>query len=661
MANFTVQVESGRRGKDGNPSVGPVYRSILAKDGFPPLDPDLNTSWDVFRIAAEKFPSNRMLGWREMKNGKVGPYLWKTYKEVYQEVLRVGSALSHLGVKHSSKIGIYSVNCPNWIVAMEACNGYSYVCVPLYDTLGEGAVGYIVEHAEIVVVFVQETKINRILSSNCTSTMHLKVIVSLGSTTVEQNATAANTGMKLYSWDEIIEMGKENTLDPLPPKPLDICTIMYTSGTRGDPKGVVLTHECIATYVTGTDLFMNQFEDKMTTDDVYLSFLPLAHILDRTIEEYFFHHGASVGYYQGDIHALRDDLMELKPTLFAGVPRVFEKVYEGVLKALSELLPHRRMIFNALYRYKLHWMRLGYSHKTASPLADFLAFRKVKDRLGGRVRLIISGGAPLSPDVEEFLRVTSCAYLIQGYGLTETCGVSTVGFPDDMSLVGTVGVTSAYVEVRLEEVPELEYDPLATPSRGEVCLRGKTIFTEYYKNPELTKEVMIDGWFHTGDIGEMRPDGVLKIIDRKKNIFKLSQGEYVAVEYLENTYKVSPIVEDIWVYGDSLKSVLVAVTTPHEDSTQRWAQANGHQGSFYDLCKLEDLKKYILQELKKVAETNKLRGFEHIKGIVVDPLPFDVERDLVTPTMKKKRAQMLKFYQSDIGKVYQNISAERKR
>ncbi|XP_074582406.1 long chain acyl-CoA synthetase 1-like [Curcuma longa] len=661
MANFSVQVESGRRGKDGNPSVGPVYRSILAKDGFPPLDHDLNTSWDVFRIAAEKFPSNRMLGWREMKNGKAGPYVWKTYKEVYQEVLRVGSALSHLGVKQSSKIGIYSVNCPNWIVAMEACNGYSYVCVPLYDTLGEGAVGYIVEHAEIVVAFVQETKINQILSSNCTSSMHLKVIVSFGSTTAEQNAAAANTGMKLYSWDEILEMGKENTSDPLPPKPLDICTIMYTSGTRGDPKGVLLTHECLATYVMGTDLFMKQFEDKMTTDDVYLSFLPLAHILDRTIEEYFFHHGASVGYYQGDIHALRDDLMELKPTLFAGVPRVFERVYEGVLKALSELLPHRRMIFNALNKYKLHWMRLGYSHKTASPLADFLAFRKVKARLGGRVRLIISGGAPLSPEVEEFLRVTSCAYLIQGYGLTETCGVSTVGFPDDMSLVGTVGVASAYIEVRLEEVPELGYDPLATPSRGEVCLRGKTIFTGYYKNPELTKEVMIDGWFHTGDIGEMRPDGVLKIIDRKKNIFKLSQGEYVAVEYLENTYKVFPLVEDIWVYGDSFKSVLVAVVTPHEDSTKRWAQANGHQGSFYDLCKLEDLKKYILQELKKVAETSKLRGFEHIKGIVVDPLPFDVERDLVTPTMKKKRAQMLKFYQSDIDKVYQNISAERKR
>ncbi|KAG6489441.1 hypothetical protein ZIOFF_050710 [Zingiber officinale] len=672
MANFTVQVESGRRGKDGSPSVGPVYRSILAKDAFLSLEPGSNTSWDVFRVAAEKFPMNRMLGWREMKNGKAGPYLWKTYEEIYQEVVQVGSALSHLGVKPGSKIGIYSANCPNWIVVMEACNGYTFICVPLYETLGEGAVEYIVEHAEVVVAFVQETKINRCC-------FYHSVIVSFGSRTMEQNAAATNIGMKLYSWDEILEMGKENTSDPLPPKPLDICTIMYTSGTSGDPKGVVLTHECLATYVAGTDLFMKQFEDKMTTDDVYLSFLPLAHILDRTIEEYFFHNGASVGYYQGDIQALRDDLMELKPTLFAGVPRVFEKVYEGVLKAVSELLPHRRMIFNALYKYKLYWMRLGYSHKNASPLADLLAFRKVKDRLGGRVRLIISGGAPLNTEIEEFLRVTSCAYVTQGYGnayktcyspannmmklasLTETCGVSTVGVPDDMSLVGTVGIAATNTEVRLEEVPEVGYDPLSTPSCGEVCVRGTTIFTGYYKDPELTKQVMIDGWFHTGDIGEMRPDGVLKIIDRKKNIFKLSQGEYVAVEFLEKTYKVSPIVEDIWVYGNSFKSVLVAVVTPHEDSVKRWARANGHEGSLYDLCQLGDLKKYILEELKKVAETNKLRGFEHIKGIVVDPLPFDIERDLITPTMKKKRAQMLKFYQSDIDKLYQNISAEGKR
>ncbi|KAJ0979965.1 hypothetical protein J5N97_015439 [Dioscorea zingiberensis] len=655
MGIYAVQVENGKVGENGEPSVGPVYRSILAKDGFPPPEANMSTSWEVFRTATEKYPGNKMLGWREFTNGNAGPYLWKTYKEIYEEVLNVGSALKQLGAEPGTRIGVYGVNCPQWVVAMEACNGYSLICVPLYDTLGAGAVDYIIKHAEIEFVFVQDKKVKQLLSPDCSSVRKLKAMVSFTSLTKDHTASAANFGIKVYSWDEFLQMGKECPWDPLPPRPLDICTIMYTSGTSGSPKGVILTHENHAMYIKGVNLFLEQFEDKMTVDDVYLSFLPLAHVIDRVIEEYFFHKGASVGYYQGDINALRDDLMELKPTVFAGVPRVFERVHEGVVKAVQELRPLRRMIFNILYNHKLSWMRSGYTHKTASPLADFIAFRKVHARLGGRVRLIISGGAPLSTEIEEFLRVTSCAFFTQAYGLTETCGPSSIGMPDEMSMVATVGVPYTYVELRLEAVPEMGYDPLAVPSRGEVCVRGKTVFSGYYKNPELTKEVIRDGWFHTGDIGEMSSDGVLKIIDRKKNIFKLSQGEYVAVEYLEKVYSCASILEDIWVYGDSFRSTLVAVVNPHEGNTRIWAESTGHFGSFTEVCLLDALKIHILNELKTIAEKNKLRGFEYIKGVVVDPVPFSIERDQITPTMKKKRAQMLKHYQAEIDKVYKNL------
>ncbi|BAS92123.1 Os05g0132100, partial [Oryza sativa Japonica Group] len=537
--------------------------------------------------------------------------------------------LQQLGVKPGSRIGIYGSNCPQWIVAMQACNGYSLICVPLYDTLGAGAVDFIIDHAEIDVIFVQDKKIKEILSANCKSAKRVKGLVAFTSGTSEEITSADQIGMKLYSWKDFLKMGKENPAQPCAPKPNDTCTIMYTSGTSGEPKGVMLSHESHAIYVKGVDLFMEQFDDKMTTDDVFLSFLPLAHILDRMIEEFFFHKGASVGYYHGDLNALRDDLMELKPTLLVGVPRVYEKIYEGILKALSELRPLRRLIFNALYNRKLANMKAGCTHKTASPFADMLAFRKVKARLGGRLRLLISGGAPLSNEIEEFLRVTSCAYFIQGYGLTETLGPSTVCYPDDMSLVGTVGVAATYTELRLEEVPEMGYNPLGTPSRGEICVRGN-FFTGYYKNPELTNEVMADGWFHTGDIGEMNSDGILKVIDRKKNIFKLSQGEYVAVEYLEKVYVFPPTVEDVWVYGDSFRSMLVAVVNPHEENTMKWAESNGCKGSFAEICKSEGLKEHILKELQSVAAKNKLRGFEYVKGVILDPIPFDLERDLVT-------------------------------
>uniref|UniRef100_M1AI84 Long-chain-fatty-acid CoA ligase n=3 Tax=Solanum TaxID=4107 RepID=M1AI84_SOLTU len=353
--------------------------------------------------------------------------------------------------------------------------------------------------------------------------------------------------------------------------------------------------------------------------------------------------------------------MELKPTFLAGVPRVYEKVHEGVLKALEELNPFRRHMFHVLYNLKLKWMNLGYKQKYASRLADLLAFRKVKNRLGGRIRLIVSGGAPLSSEVEEFLRVTSCGFVLQGYGLTETCGLATIGHPDEMCMLGTVGPPFVFTEVRLEEVPEMGYDPLADPPRGEICVRGRTTFAGYYKNPELTKEAIKDGWFHTGDIGEMMPNGVVKVIDRKKNVIKLSQGEYVALEYLEKVYGIAPIVEDIWVYGDSFKSMLVAVVAPHEGNTKKWADKNGHKGSITELCSLQDLNQYVLLELKSAAERNKLRGFENIKGVILEPQPFEFDKELVTATMKKRRERLLKRYKVEIDDLYKRLNAAAKR
>ncbi|KAJ6404064.1 hypothetical protein OIU84_012291 [Salix udensis] len=518
LKEFSAQVEEGRVGKDGKPSVGPVYRNLLSKNEYPPLDRDVTTSWDLFSLSAKKYAGNKMLGWRRFVDGKVGPYVWKTYQEVYDEVLKISSALRASGAEAGCRVGIYGSNCPQWIVAMEACSARSLVCVPLYDTIGPRAVNYIIDHAEIDFVFVQDKKVKELLNPDCKSAQRLKAIVCFTSLTEEEKDRAAQMGIKSYSWEEYLCMGKENPSEIFPPQSFNICTIMYTSGTSGDPKGVVILHETVAAFVRGMDLFMEQFEDKMTPDDVYLSFLPLAHVLDRMIEEYFFRKGASVGYYHGDLNALRDDLMELKPTCLAGVPRVFEKIQQGIKKALQELSPLRRQIFDALYRYKLGWMNRGYKQKYASPLADLLAFRKVKARLGGRLRLVICGGASLSTEVEEFLRVTCCAFVIQGYGLTESCGPATMGFPDEMCMLGTVGAAAVYNELCLEEVPEMGYDPLGNPPCGEICLRGKTLFSGYYKNPELTRESMKDGWFHTGDIGEILPNGVIKIIDRKKKI-----------------------------------------------------------------------------------------------------------------------------------------------
>ncbi|CAI0463995.1 unnamed protein product [Linum tenue] len=656
MKVFAAAVEEGKAGENGKPSVGPVYRNLLSKNEFPPPDPDISTAWDLFSVSVKKYPDNRMLGWREFVNGKYGGYEWKTYKQVNEEVLRIGSALRASGAEPGCRVGVYGANCPEWTVAMEACAAHSLVCVPLYDTLGPNAVNFIIDHAEVDFVFVQDKKVKELLNPSCNAAGRLKAFVCFTSLANEVKDRAAELGMKAYSWQEFLVMGEENQTEIVPPQPFNICTIMYTSGTSGDPKGVVLTHDIVASFVRGMDLFMEQFEDKMTVDDVYLSFLPLAHILDRVIEEYFFSKGASVGYYHGDLNALRDDLMELKPTFLAGVPRVCNS---GIVKALDELNPIRRRVFDFLYKYKLGWMNLGYKQKNSSPLADLLAFRKVKAKLGGRLRLIVSGGAPLSSEVEEFLRVTCCAFVLQGYGLTECCGPATLGFPDEMCMMGAVGAPAVYTEVRLEEVPDMGYNPLGEPPCGEICVKGKTLFAGYYKNPQLTTESIQDGWFHTGDIGQILPNGVIKVIDRKKNLIKLSQGEYIALEHLENVFGITPIVDDIWVYGDSFKPTLVAVVVLHEENTMKWANSNGYKGSFPEICCLEQLRQHVLLELKSTGERNKLRGFEYIKGVILESKPFDIEKDLVTATLKKKRNKLLKYYQAEIDGLYQKSGAKR--
>ncbi|CAN1743938.1 Long chain acyl-CoA synthetase 4, partial [Linum perenne] len=195
---------------------------------------------------------------------------------------------------------------------------------------------------------------------------------------------------------------------------------------------------------------------------------------------------------------------------------------------------------------KLSNLKGGSKTDEASPLSDKFVFSKVKQGLGGNVRLILSGAAPLASHVESYLRVVTCAHVLQGYGLTESCAGSFVSLPNEMSMLGTVGPPVPNVDIRLESVPEMGYDALSSTPRGEICIRGDTLFSGYYKRDDLTEEVLIDGWFHTGDVGEWQPDGSMKIIDRKKNIFKLSQGEYVAVENLENIYGATPAIDSVY-------------------------------------------------------------------------------------------------------------------
>ncbi|XP_010473705.1 PREDICTED: long chain acyl-CoA synthetase 3-like [Camelina sativa] len=652
-SRYIIEVEKGQEGVDGgSPSVGPVYRSIYAKDGFPEPADDLVSAWDIFRLSVEKSPNNPMLGRREIVDGKAGKYIWQTYKEVYDVVIKLGNSIRTIGVGKGEKCGIYGANSPEWIISMEACNAHGLYCVPLYDTLGAGAIEFIICHAEVSLAFSEEKKISELLKTAPNSTKYLKNIVSFGEVTSEQRAEAERLGLTIYSWDQFLKLGEGKEYELPEKKRNDVCTIMYTSGTTGDPKGVLLTNESIIHLLEGVRKLLKTINEELTSKDVYLSYLPLAHIFDRVIEELFIYEAASIGFWRGDVKILIEDIAALKPTVFCAVPRVLERIYNGLQQKLSDGGLIKKTLFNFAFNHKQKNMEKGKTHTQASPLADKVVFKKVKEGLGGNVRLILSGAAPLAAHIESFLRVVACAHVLQGYGLTESCGGTFVSIPNELAMLGTVGPPVPNVDIRLESVPEMGYDALASKPRGEVCIRGKTLFSGYYKREDLTQEVLIDGWLHTGDVGEWQPDGALKIIDRKKNIFKLSQGEYVAVENLENIYSHVAAIESIWVYGNSYESYLVAVVCPSKIQIEHWAKEHNVSGDFESICQNPKTKEFILGEFNRVAKDKKLKGFELIKGVHLDTVPFDMERDLITPSYKKKRPQLLKYYQKEIDEMY---------
>ncbi|KAG0489001.1 hypothetical protein HPP92_007812 [Vanilla planifolia] len=658
MEAYTLRVEESTAEDDKKPSAGSVYRSIYARNST--LHPGIESPWCLFCRSVETFPKKQMLGRRQVIDDKATPYVWQTYQQVFGEAVKVGFAIRRSGLNSGDRAGIYGSNSPEWIIAMEACNSQGICYVPLYDTLGVHATEFIINHAELHIVFVQESKIPSILIHLPRCSTFLRTIVSFGMVTGDQKKEAEQFGVNCFSWKDFMALGVSSS--ELPPKSKDeICTIMYTSGTTGEPKGVVLTNKAILASVLDTDYLLQKTDRVVNEEDFYLSYLPLAHVFDQIMEIYCIFKGASIGFWQGDPRRLMEDIQELKPTIFCGVPRIYDRIYAGINQKIQSAGLLSRLLFEYAYQHKLSNLKKGMKQEEASVFFDKLVFNKIKQGLGGRVRLMISGAAPIPTQVEEFLRVTSCSVFVQGYGLTECCGGCFTAIANVFPMVGTVGVPIPTLEARLESVPEMNYDALSSSSpRGEICLRGPTLFSGYHKRQDLTNEALVDGWLHTGDIGEWQPNGAMKIIDRKKNIFKLSQGEYVAVESIESAYNQCPLVSSIWVYGSSFEPFLVAVAVPERKPLDVWATTNQIKtGSFEELCKHQKAKSYILDELNATGRKHQLKGFEMLKAVHLEPRPFDVERELVTPTFKLKRPQLLHYYKDEIDKLYREAKQEK--
>jgi long-chain acyl-CoA synthetase len=360
-----------------------------------------------------------------------------------------------------------------------------------------------------------------------------------------------------------------------------------------------------------------------------------------------------MGYYTGDVRKLFEDIDVLKPTIFVTVPRLLGRLYDKVMEAVR-IGGIKQAMFDKAYGDKLADLKLGYYTNT---LWDNLVFSKVKGKLGGNVRFIITGSAPISPNLLDFLRICFCCPVLEGYGQTETCASGTRTLWGDTD-TGHVGIPQPSIELKLVDVPEMNYFSTDQPPRGEICFRGPTCTSGYYNNPEKTKETIDEnGWIHTGDVGCLFPNGNVKIIDRKKNIFKLSVGEYVAPEKLENFFNQSKFVSQSFIYGDSIKASVVGIIVPDSEVLLKWAEDNNHasKGNLPALCQDEAINKMILDDMIKVGKKNDLKGFEFPKKIFLSPELFSVENDLLTPTFKLKRAQAKDRYMEQINLLYEGV------
>ncbi|KAI8474564.1 MAG: hypothetical protein J3K34DRAFT_407403 [Monoraphidium minutum] len=642
-----------------------IYRRASSAEAFPSLD-HVKTLYQSFEESVNAHRDLPALGHRpvDKATGEAGQYQWLSYGEVAERVAQIASHLAGLGVAARDRVGVYGANCPEWMIAMQACNRMSYECVPLYDSLGENAVEYVVRHSDMVAVVVAGQKAGKLAKALAelqgAGQCRVKSVTYWGEGPDPAAIKALQgQGIAVAAWEDALAAGAGAPAAPMPPSADDYCTIMYTSGTTGDPKGVLLKHSAVVAAVANVIYYCKAMDYVVGPGDSLMSYLPLAHIFDRVAEELVLHVGGRIGYWRNDPTKLIDDIAALAPTLFIGVPRIFDRIHAGVMAQIAKASPVKRFLFRWAYARKLHFLREGRSQAGAAPVFDRLVFSKVKRRLGGRVNVILSGGAPLAPHVEEFLRVAMCAPVAQGYGLTECCAGASIAIADNWGHFATSGPPLPCIEMRFESVPEMNYDATNPHApAGEVLLRGPCLFDGYYKAPDKTEEVLdADGWFHTGDIGTLTPEGALKIIDRKKNIFKLSQGEYIAVEKLEATYSKAAPVEQVWVYGDSYQAKLVAVVVPKKHALEEWAEGAGKGGaSFEELCADPAAAAWVLSQLAAAAKADRLKGFERVAAVHLDAAPFSVDNDLLTPTYKFKRPALKKHYEAEIAKMYAAVA-----
>ncbi len=567
-----------------------------------------------------------------------GQWQTLTWGEVKEQVEKLTGVLNRFGLNAEDRVCILAKTRYEWTVADLAILAAGCVTVPIYESNTPEQVAFVIADSDAKVVFVENQLQLQKVQAVWPKLKNLQTVIVFEShdKLLEKN--------RVLSWRECLltadaVQGKavyRKNLNSIPPS--QMASIVYTSGTTGNPKGAVLTHDnFLAAIEAGSATF--PFRDDM----LGLIFLPLAHILGRLTQFYQIANGF-VHVYAESIEKLVDNIATVRPHFMVSVPRIFEKIHERTLYSLQSMSSFRKTLFSwamgvgeRFASYRMQGQMAPLILRAQNALADRLVFQKLKQKLGGRLEFCISGGAPLSPEVGRFFAAAGIV-VVEGYGLTETTAANAVNRLDHTK-IGTVGKPLPGVLVKIAD-------------DGEILIKGRVVFREYHNGPAATHEAIdADGWFHSGDVGEIDTDGFLKITDRKKEIIVTAGGKKISPQNIENLLKADPYISQVIIHGDRRKFISALITL-NKDMIESFAkQHTVNFKNFADLVQNPKIYALIKDTIEK--KNADLAQFESIKKFAILPTDFTIESGDLTPSHKLKRKEITKKYQNVFDSFYQ--------
>ena len=637
----------------------PIYRRKGFEDRLYDTIEGVETVQDLHLKNFREVPEKDALGRRvQLEDGSLDKKItWETYADLKRLATALGSGIINLGLTDEKAqfrdyklrfVGIQSPNSREWFILDTANSLYNFVTMPLYDTLGDDALEFMYNQTELSTAFVTANHVAKTAQLAAEGRLQFlkNIVVCDPQNLTDEIRAEVKEGVTLLTFDEVIKAGEENQHEYATVTPDDILCFSYTSGTTGQPKGAMLTHGNIIAMVSSGPIII-----KIKEGYTHLSYLPLPHIFERCTLTIVLRQQGRIAAFNGNPKKLLEDLAIVKPDFMFSVPRLFNKFTAAIKAQFAQAPPEKRAVIEKAVETKIKNLRenFQYTHEQY----DELVFGKIKQLLGGNVKYLLSGAAPISQDVHEFFNIAMCCPFVEGYGQTEACAAQYVQDVNDGS-TGNVGGPMPHLEFKLIDVPEMNYfstdkdeQGRAAP-RGEVLTRSKCVFPCYYKNEEKTAEMRDEeGWLHSGDIGMIVPEnGALKIIDRRKNIFKLSIGEYVAPDRLQEVYKAVTGVSDIFITGNTLRSYLVGMVYSEPAVLERVAKGLGVEGTFEELCDNEKVVEHFVKALDAKQQETDLKTFEKVKKIKLSKKSFEV-LGLLTSTFKIKR-QVARIHFKDV-------------